>query len=186
MSEIISFRSSPDQTLNLGCEITDFYPPNISVTWLKLGKGEKDDTEEEVIEGGEIWGPVETHTRLYRATATLKRRTSTQEKKERGGGVICRVEHTSLVEPIEKHWRGVEIGMNKILFQIRTLYLDTFSFFCAFCLYGHSGSIHSSIDLSVLEQRRCRRVLSPVEGRSPKSQITLGSRRTHALTAGVQ
>lgn len=114
MSEIISFTSSPDQTLNLGCEITDFYPPNISVTWLKLGKGEKDDTEEEVIEGGEIWGPVETHTRLYRATATLKRRTSTQEKKERGGGVICRVEHTSLVEPIEKRWKGVEIGMNNI------------------------------------------------------------------------
>ncbi|XP_037610758.1 uncharacterized protein si:ch211-180a12.2 isoform X1 [Sebastes umbrosus] len=110
VSEIVSSTSSPEQTLILGCEITDFYPPNVSVTWLKLREGERDDREEEVIEGGEMWGPVQTHSRLYRATATLKRRVTNQEKKERGGGgIICRVEHCSLQEPIEKHWRNVDI-----------------------------------------------------------------------------
>ncbi len=110
MSEIVSFTSS-DQTLTLGCEITDFYPSNISVTWLKLGEGEQDDREEEAIEGGEIWGPVQTHPRLYKATAALRRSSTNKEKKERGGGIICRVEHPSLLEPIERHWRNVDIGM---------------------------------------------------------------------------
>lgn len=115
VSEIICSTSSPDQTLNLGCEITDFYPPNITVTWLKLRDGERDDREEEVIQGGEMWGPIQTQSRIYRATATLKRRVTNQEKKERGGGIICRVEHNSLLEPIEKHWRGVDIGINHFL-----------------------------------------------------------------------
>ncbi|KAG8009162.1 Class II histocompatibility antigen, partial [Nibea albiflora] len=109
VSEIVCSTSSPDQTLTLGCEITDFHPPNISVTWLKLREGERDDREEEVIEGGEMWGPIRTEPRLYRATATLKRRATNQEKKERGGGIICRVEHCSLLEPIERHWRNVDI-----------------------------------------------------------------------------
>ncbi|XP_019128665.2 uncharacterized protein si:ch211-180a12.2 isoform X2 [Larimichthys crocea] len=109
VSEIVSSTSSSDQTLTLGCEITDFHPPNISVTWLKLREGEQDDREEEVIEGGEMWGPIWTEPRLYRATATLKRSTTNQEKKERGGGIICRVEHCSLLEPIERHWRNVDI-----------------------------------------------------------------------------
>lgn len=97
--------------MTLGCEITDFYPPNISVTWLKLREGEQDDREEEVIEGGEVWGPIQTHPKLYRATATLKRKGGNEEKKERrGGGITCRVEHSSLSEPIERHWKNAEIG----------------------------------------------------------------------------
>ncbi|XP_068438601.1 uncharacterized protein si:ch211-180a12.2 isoform X2 [Clinocottus analis] len=109
VSELVGSRSSPGQTLSLGCEITDFYPANITVTWLRLREGEQDDSEEEVIDGGEMWGPVNTHPRLYRATATLERKATTQEKKERGGGIICRVAHCSLKEPIEKHWRNVDI-----------------------------------------------------------------------------
>lgn len=113
MSEILSSTSSSDQTVSLGCEITDFFPPNISVTWLKLREGERDDREEEVIEGGEMWGPIQTQARLYRATATLKRRATNQEKERGGGGgIVCRVEHSSLPEPIEKHWKCVDIGMN--------------------------------------------------------------------------
>lgn len=98
--------------MNLGCEIADFYPPNVSVTWLKLKDGDQDDEEEEeVIEGGEIWGPVQTHPRLYRATATLKRRARHLGIKERRGGVICRVEHCSLLEPIERHWKSIDLGI---------------------------------------------------------------------------
>lgn len=123
VSEIISSTSSPDQTLSLGCEITDFYPPNISVTWLKLREGEQDDREEEVIEGGEIWGPIQTLPRLYRATATLKRRATLEDKKKRGGGFICRVAHSSLLEPIEKHWRS-DIGMNYTFYSQQLDLLD--------------------------------------------------------------
>ncbi|XP_028286332.1 uncharacterized protein LOC114451722 isoform X2 [Parambassis ranga] len=109
VSEIVSTPYSPDQTSTLGCEITDFYPPDISVSWLKLREGEVDDREEEVIEGGEMWGPIQTQHRLYRATATLKRRPTNREKKDRRGGIICRVEHCSLPEPIERHWKNTDI-----------------------------------------------------------------------------
>ncbi|XP_041819387.1 uncharacterized protein si:ch211-180a12.2 [Chelmon rostratus] len=109
VSEIVASTSSPDQTLTLGCEIADFYPSNVSVTWLKLREGERDDREEEVIQGGEMWGPIQTHSTLYRATATLKTWATNQEKKEKGGGIICRVQHCSLLEPIERHWRNVDI-----------------------------------------------------------------------------
>ncbi|TWW81332.1 hypothetical protein D4764_01G0011470 [Takifugu flavidus] len=93
-------------------ETRDFYPANVKVIWLKLRGGDRDDAEEEeeVLDGGEIWGPVQTHPRLYRATATLKRRATNLGKKERGGGVICRVEHCSLLEPIQRRWKNVEIG----------------------------------------------------------------------------
>lgn len=115
MSDVISSVSPLDQTVTLGCQITDFFPPKISVTWLRLREGEQDDREEEVIEGGEMWGPLQTQSRLYRATTTLKRRATSQEKREKGGGggIICRVEHISLQEPIEKHWKSIDIG-NKL------------------------------------------------------------------------
>ncbi|MED6266482.1 hypothetical protein CHARACLAT_002561 [Characodon lateralis] len=106
VSNIVSFTHASDPTFTLGCEITDFYPPNISVNWLKLGDGEKDDREEELIEGGEIWGPIQTHSRLFRATATLERKPIRREKKDSGGGFTCRVQHCSLKEPIERHWRN--------------------------------------------------------------------------------
>ncbi|CAN9509072.1 unnamed protein product [Ophioblennius macclurei] len=106
VSEIVSSTHYPNQTSTLGCEITDFYPPDISVTWLKLREGEEDDREEEVIEGGEIWGPIQVLPRVFKATATLKRKPTNQEKRERRGGIICRVEHCSLPEPIEKYWRN--------------------------------------------------------------------------------
>ncbi|RVE59578.1 hypothetical protein OJAV_G00189750 [Oryzias javanicus] len=103
VSEIVSSDVSSSQIL--GCEITDFYPPNILVTWLRLRGGEEDDREEEVIDGGELWGPIQTQSRRFRATASLERRLIHQEAKERRGGIICRVDHCSLPEPIEKHWK---------------------------------------------------------------------------------
>ncbi|XP_061564720.1 uncharacterized protein si:ch211-180a12.2 isoform X2 [Cololabis saira] len=109
VSEIVSSNYSSNETSILGCEITDFYPPNISVTWLKLREGEEDDREEEVIEGGELWGPIQTNPRLFRLTATLDRRATHQEKKDRRGGIICRVEHCSLDEPIERKWKYGDI-----------------------------------------------------------------------------
>lgn len=151
MSEIIS-STSPDKALTLGCEITDFYPPNISVTWLKLREGEQDDGEEEVIEGGELWGPIQTHPKLCRATASLKRNATNQQNKERGGGIKCRVEHCSLEEPIERHWRNVGIGMNlhKKSSTIYNLQKDIhlyLYFFIYVCILLVAPSIPSSISV---------------------------------------
>nr|XP_057917797.1 uncharacterized protein si:ch211-180a12.2 isoform X1 [Doryrhamphus excisus] len=110
VSDIIigSTSFSSDQALTLGCQITDFYPANITVTWLKVREGEQDDSEDEVMDGGELWGSVEIQPRLYRTMATL-RITGNQEKRQRGGGIKCRVEHHSLHEPIERFWRNVDI-----------------------------------------------------------------------------
>ncbi|KAM9717050.1 uncharacterized protein ACNS7B_022792 isoform 1-T1 [Menidia menidia] len=108
VAEIVCSTSPSDPTSTLGCEITDFYPPNISVTWLRLNEGEEDDREEEVIEGGELWGPIQTQPRLFRATATLKRKTQ-MERKGRRGGIVCRVEHCSLSQPLEKQWRNADM-----------------------------------------------------------------------------
>ncbi|XP_057681477.1 uncharacterized protein si:ch211-180a12.2 isoform X2 [Corythoichthys intestinalis] len=108
VSDISSTTSTSDQMLTLGCEVTDFYPPDITVTWLKVRGGERDDSEDEVMDGGELWGPMEIHPRLYRITATLKT-AHNREKRQRGGGIKCRVEHLSLQEPIERLWRNVDI-----------------------------------------------------------------------------
>ncbi|XP_041740643.2 uncharacterized protein si:ch211-180a12.2 isoform X2 [Coregonus clupeaformis] len=114
VSEIISSASFPSQHLTLGCDMTGFYPPDISVTWLRLREGEVDDREEEVIEGGEIWGPMLSGPSTYRANATLRKGEIKEEKKERAGGVVCRVEHCSLEEPIERRWRNVNIAAPSI------------------------------------------------------------------------
>ncbi|XP_054625422.1 uncharacterized protein si:ch211-180a12.2 isoform X2 [Dunckerocampus dactyliophorus] len=109
VSDIMSSASlSPGQALTLGCQITDFYPPNVTVTWLKVREGEQDDSEDDIMEGGELWGPMEIKPRLYRTMATL-RTTANQEKRQRGGGIKCRVEHPSLHEPIERLWKNVDI-----------------------------------------------------------------------------
>ncbi|XP_064820782.1 uncharacterized protein si:ch211-180a12.2 isoform X1 [Oncorhynchus masou masou] len=113
VSEIISSASFPGQHLTLGCDMTGFYPPGISVTWLHLREGEVDDREEEVIEGGEVWGPLLSGPSTYRANATLRKR-GTNEEKESAGGVVCRVEHCSLEEPIERRWRNILIAAPSI------------------------------------------------------------------------
>ncbi|XP_072312400.1 uncharacterized protein [Eucyclogobius newberryi] len=108
VSEIISTIKS-DQSITLGCEISNFYPPNVSVVWLKMREGLQDDREEELVKGGEFFGPLQTQPHLYKATATLRRPTS-QDKQQREAGIICRVRHCSLPEPIEKLWRNVDSG----------------------------------------------------------------------------
>ncbi|CAL8282134.1 unnamed protein product [Merluccius merluccius] len=114
VAEIVSSASTTGGPLTLGCDITGFYPPDLTVTWLRLREGEQDDREEEVVEGGEVWGPIQTQGRLYRATAILHPTRRREEAKERGGGggrgVVCRVEHRSLDQPIERRWRNAQLA----------------------------------------------------------------------------
>ncbi|KAJ8245865.1 hypothetical protein GJAV_G00261140 [Gymnothorax javanicus] len=106
VSDIISRPATSTHThknpLVLGCEITGFYPPDISVSWWRITEEQE---EEEIGDGGDLWGPLLTHPSTCRATATLR-----QERSEKRGGektkIACRVMHCSLEEPIERQWEN--------------------------------------------------------------------------------
>ncbi|XP_077080776.1 uncharacterized protein LOC143733095 isoform X4 [Siphateles boraxobius] len=108
VSEIISPPSAEEGPLTLACDITGFYPPEISVKWLHL-KGneieEGEDNEGEIREGAELWGPLQTLQRTFRAKALLKVLDGTV----RGGEIVCRVAHCSLLKPVERFWRNAHM-----------------------------------------------------------------------------
>ncbi|XP_062858873.1 uncharacterized protein si:ch211-180a12.2 isoform X2 [Trichomycterus rosablanca] len=104
MSEITSSSSpsaSQQESINLACNITGFYPPEIKVKWLNRRKDEEKEIRNESSDEGtvELWGPIQTEPRVFRATAVLK------DVKE-GEEIVCRVEHCSLIESVEKVWRS--------------------------------------------------------------------------------
>ncbi|XP_061088494.1 uncharacterized protein si:ch211-180a12.2 [Conger conger] len=106
VSDIISYPAasshSPKDPLIFGCEVTGFYPPDISVSWWRIIE-EQD--EEEIEECGDIWGPLLTHPSTYRATATLRVESSEKREREKTR-IACRVMHCSLQEPIERQWQN--------------------------------------------------------------------------------
>lgn len=95
--------------MTLACDITGFYPPEISVKWLHV-KGneieEGEDREGEIKAGAELWGPLQTLPRTFRAKALLKELDDTV----RGGAIVCRVAHCTLLKPAERVWRNTYIG----------------------------------------------------------------------------
>lgn len=107
ISEILScpVASVLEGRLTLACEITGFYPPEISVKWLH-SKGNEiedgDDSEEEIKDGAEVWGPLQTLPRTFRAKALLK----DVNEMTRGGQIICRVSHCCLLKPVDRVWRN--------------------------------------------------------------------------------
>lgn len=112
VSEISScpaYTSSPEESVTLQCEITGFFPPEISVTWWE-------DSEQEIMEGTDSWGPLLTNGSTYRVAATLRigQHETKVEKSERD--IVCRVMHCSLQEPIQKHWRQRHIGDRFLMF----------------------------------------------------------------------
>ncbi|XP_076856847.1 uncharacterized protein LOC143510883 isoform X2 [Brachyhypopomus gauderio] len=94
----VSPSATLQQPLNLVCEITGFYPPDITVKWLKRGKNESGG-EDVVIGAGEVWGPLQTSPRMFKATAVVK-------DVEKAEEVVCKVEHCSVLEPLERVWRN--------------------------------------------------------------------------------
>ncbi|XP_072522721.1 uncharacterized protein [Salminus brasiliensis] len=116
LSEIRCTPSSPQQgPLTLACDITGFYPPEIFVKWLRRSRSEDGDAleveeaeaeSEEGVKGAtEVWGPIQTQPRTFRATAVLKEVENGLKEVEEGGEIVCRVEHCSLQEPVERVWR---------------------------------------------------------------------------------
>ncbi|MCI4384027.1 hypothetical protein PGIGA_G00033530 [Pangasianodon gigas] len=106
VSEISCARypSSPQQgLLTLACRITSFYPPDIAVKWLKrCNNGETEVKKEEGL--AEVWGPIQTQLRTFRAMAVLTEVENGLKDLDKDGKIVCRVEHCSLLEPIERVW----------------------------------------------------------------------------------
>ncbi|XP_042563571.1 uncharacterized protein si:ch211-180a12.2 isoform X2 [Clupea harengus] len=124
VSEITS--ASHNAALTFSCEVTGFYPPDVSVTWLQLRTVERrkdaergseededddDDDEErvEITEGTQLWGPLLTDPATFRATAVLEEPGSGVKGVEPAEGVMCRVDHCSLQAPVERVWRRAHI-----------------------------------------------------------------------------
>ncbi|XP_058649408.1 uncharacterized protein si:ch211-180a12.2 isoform X2 [Onychostoma macrolepis] len=99
VSEIVC---SEERPVSFACDVTGFYPPDISVRWLRVKANE---SEEEITDGAELWGPLQTQPRTFRAKAFLKDLRETA----RGAEIVCRVMHCSLLKPIHRVWRSTRI-----------------------------------------------------------------------------
>ncbi|XP_017338487.1 uncharacterized protein si:ch211-180a12.2 isoform X1 [Ictalurus punctatus] len=106
VSEIICTRdpTSPQEgLLTLACSITSFYPPDIAVKWLKrCNNGEMEIKKEEGLV--EVCGPIQMQLRTFRAMAVLTEVENGLKDVDKDGKIVCRVEHCSLLEPIEQVW----------------------------------------------------------------------------------
>uniref|UniRef100_A0A8C5PUP9 Ig-like domain-containing protein n=1 Tax=Leptobrachium leishanense TaxID=445787 RepID=A0A8C5PUP9_9ANUR len=92
-----------NQSYTLQCQISGFYPDNLTVTWLKHHKGEEETIQLQSNERYQI--PALQHvkqwwTHTYRCTASLVSIPSYES--DDGAEFICRVEHPSLKGAIEK------------------------------------------------------------------------------------
>ncbi|XP_076121904.1 uncharacterized protein LOC143102295 [Alosa pseudoharengus] len=105
VSEITS--ANHNGALTFSCEVTGFYPPDVCVTWLQLKKTKQTKEAVEVTEGMQVWGPLLTEPRTYRATAVLREPGSEVKGAEPVDAVMCRVDHCSLQAPVERLWRRV-------------------------------------------------------------------------------
>lgn len=95
--------------LTLTCSITSFYPPDIAVKWLKRCNNEEMEVKKE--EGlVEVWGPIQTQLRTFRAMAVLKEVQNGLKDVDKDGEIVCRVEHCSLLRPIERVWTNSHFG----------------------------------------------------------------------------
>uniref|UniRef100_A0AAY5E878 Si:ch211-180a12.2 n=2 Tax=Electrophorus electricus TaxID=8005 RepID=A0AAY5E878_ELEEL len=135
ISEIRCSSSTLQQPLTLACDIAGFYPPDITVQWLKRGKSEEQ--EEDVVLGErEVWGPVQTSPRMFQATALIKEVDEAEE-------ILCRVEHCSLLEPIERVWRKIHLVAPSVALSLSVNWRD--DGVGVFSLYLSGGVPHPTL-----------------------------------------
>ncbi|XP_069043942.1 uncharacterized protein [Lepisosteus oculatus] len=101
VSEISASEGTPGQPLTLGCQMSGFYPPEIKVHWLRVHR----DQEEALSEGLALWGPIETHPYIFRASAQASVPDRGTEGGNGGSLIKCIIEHSSLERPLERQWR---------------------------------------------------------------------------------
>ncbi|XP_041053099.1 uncharacterized protein LOC121283083 [Carcharodon carcharias] len=81
------------EPMTLSCQIHSFYPHNITVTWFKNG--------EKMIEEPEECEPTVGSDGLCYLTSSVKSTPTRADVKKK---YMCRVEHKSLMEPLEVDW----------------------------------------------------------------------------------
>nr|QTT61906.1 natural killer cell cytotoxicity receptor 3 ligand (B7H6) [Ginglymostoma cirratum] len=81
------------ECMTLQCQIRSFYPPGITITWLKQG--------EKVTENFEQSEPTLGIDGLYHLTTSVK---STLSRTDVGKKYTCQVSHESLAQPLEVDW----------------------------------------------------------------------------------
>lgn len=59
---------------------------------------------------GEIRGPIQMQSRMFRAVAVLKEVENGLKNIDKDEEIVCRVEHCSLLAPIERVWTNSRIG----------------------------------------------------------------------------
>nr|XP_015195312.1 PREDICTED: SMH class II histocompatibility antigen, beta-1 chain-like isoform X2 [Lepisosteus oculatus] len=106
VSEISASEGTPGQPLTLGCQMSGFYPPEIKVHWLRVHR----DQEEALSEGLALWGPIETHPYIFRASAQASVPDRGTEGGNGGSLIKCIIEHSSLERPLERQWRHTCTG----------------------------------------------------------------------------
>lgn len=58
----------------------------------------------------EVLGPIQTQLRTFRAMAVLTETENGLKDVDKNGEIVCRVEHCSLLEPIERVWTNSHFG----------------------------------------------------------------------------
>ncbi|XP_078405420.1 uncharacterized protein LOC144684894 [Cetorhinus maximus] len=81
------------EPMTLSCQIHSFYPYKITVTWFKNG--------EKMIEEPEVCEPTVESDGLCYLTSRVKSTPTRADVKKK---YMCRVEHESLMEPLEVDW----------------------------------------------------------------------------------
>ncbi len=130
--------------MSLACDVTGFYPPDISVRWLRVKENE---SEEDITDGAELWGPLQTLPRTFRAKALLK----DLREMAREAEIVCRVMHCSLLKPIHRVWRNTRYVKQQI-YQFIYLFIYIFMH-CSLLKLIHrvwrNTRIRKTTDLSV-------------------------------------
>ncbi|XP_060093627.1 class II histocompatibility antigen, M beta 1 chain, partial [Heteronotia binoei] len=99
----------------LACDVWDFYPADVAVTWLRNGVSVKDNSGVQVVSNGD-W--------------TYQTRLSLPVYPQSGETYTCRVEHASLRQPLTKDWEPgltpelkVKVGVAGAVLGVGVLFL---------------------------------------------------------------
>uniref|UniRef100_A0A8C5PQX7 Ig-like domain-containing protein n=1 Tax=Leptobrachium leishanense TaxID=445787 RepID=A0A8C5PQX7_9ANUR len=91
-----------NKSYTLQCQISQFYPNSLSVTWLKKQKGEKETIRLQSSERYQIPDILQEQQEDHTYSCTARLVFTPSYESDHGAEFICRVKHSVLKEPIER------------------------------------------------------------------------------------
>ncbi|XP_048785450.1 class II histocompatibility antigen, B-L beta chain-like isoform X2 [Lagopus muta] len=124
---------SQPQTDRLACYVTGFYPPEIEVKWFQNGREETERVvSTDVMQNGD-W--------TYQVLVLL------ETSPRHGDSYACRVEHTSLRQPISQLWEPlVDVGRSKLLLGVGGFVVGLVYLALGLFLFLHSKKVSGHPD----------------------------------------